>query len=76
MFKKRTLRWPPELSTVIGLGILASSICNFVTGNLAWAGIAAAVKFLVQDNSTAAGRVIEAIADLTPDRWVGSHRKN
>lgn len=65
MFEKIALRWPPQPSTVIGLGILAGSTCYFVTGDPAWAGIAAAVvKILVPDNSAAAGQAFEAIKIL------------
>jgi hypothetical protein len=65
MFHKTALRWPPQPSTVIGLGILAGSVCYFVTGDPVWAGAAAAaVKILVPDNSAAAGQVLEAIKML------------
>jgi hypothetical protein len=66
MFEKIALRWPLQPSTVIGLGILAGTVCYFVTGDPAWAGVAAAaVKILVPDNSaTAAGQVSEAIKIL------------
>jgi hypothetical protein len=65
MFQKTAFRWPPQPSTVIGLGILAGSVCYFVTGDPVWAGVAAAaVKILVPDNSTAAGQVFEAIEIL------------
>ena len=62
MLEKIVFRWPLQPSTVIGLGILAGSVCYFVTGDPVWAGLAAAVvKILVPDNSTAAGQVFEAI---------------
>ena len=62
MFEKTAFRWPPQPSTVIGFGILAGSVCYFVTGDPVWAGAAAAaVKILVADNSAAAGQVFEAI---------------
>jgi hypothetical protein len=66
MFQKTLFQWPLQPSTVIGLGILAGTVCYFVTGDPAWAGVAAAaVKILVPDNSaTAAGRVFEAIKIL------------
>jgi hypothetical protein len=65
MFHKIAFRWPPQPSTVIGLGILAGSVCYFVTGDPVWAGVAAAaVKILVPDNSAAAGQVFEAIEIL------------
>ena len=65
MFQKTAFRWPPQPSTVIGLGILAVSVCYFVTGDPVWAGVAAAaVKILVPDNSGAAGQVFEAIEIL------------
>ena len=41
MFQKTAFRWPPQPSTVIGLGILAGSVCYFVTGDPVWAGVAA-----------------------------------
>jgi hypothetical protein len=66
MFEKIAFRWPPQPSTVIGLGILAGTVCYFVTGDPAWAGVAAAaVKILVPDNSAAAaGQVLEVIKIL------------
>ena len=66
MFEKIALRWPLQPSTVIGLGILAGTVCYFVTGDTAWAGvIAAAVKILVPDNSAAAaGQVLEVVKIL------------
>ena len=65
MFQKLAFRWPPQPSTVIGFGILAGSVCYFVTGDPVWAGLAAAVvKILVPDNSAAAGQVFEAIKML------------
>jgi hypothetical protein len=66
MFEKIAFRWPPQPSTVIGLEILAGTVCYFVTGDPAWAGVAAAaVKILVPDNSAAAaGQVLEVIKIL------------
>lgn len=66
MVEKIALRWPPQPSTVIGLGILAGTACYFVTGDPAWAGVAAAaVKILVPDNSAAAsGQVFEVVKIL------------
>jgi hypothetical protein len=66
MFHKTLFQWPPQPSTVIGLGILAGTVCYFSTGDLAWAGVAAAaVKIFVPDNSaTAAGQVFEAVKIL------------
>src|SRR3974377_2008978 len=65
MFEKTAFRWPPQPSTVIGFGMLAGSVCYFVTGNPVWAGLtAAAVKILVPDNSAAADQVFGAIKIL------------
>lgn len=65
MVHKTMLQWPPQPSTVIGLGVLAGSVCYFATGDPVWAGAAAAaVKILVPDNSAAAGQVFEAIEIL------------
>ncbi len=65
MYQKIAFRWPPQPSTVIGLGILTGSVCYFVTGDPVWAGAAAAaVKILVPDNSAAAGQVFQAIEML------------
>jgi hypothetical protein len=65
MFEKVAFRWPPQPTTVIGFGILAGSVCYFVTGDPVWAGAAAAaVKILVPDNSAAAGQVFDAIETL------------
>ena len=65
MFQKTAFRWPPQPSTVIGLGILAGSVCYCVTGDPVWAGLtAAAVKILVPDNSAAADQVYGAIKIL------------
>jgi|SRR5271155_4354305 len=64
MFQKTAFRWPPQPSTVIGFGILAGTVCYFVTGDPVWAGlIAAAVKILVPDNS-AVDQVLGAIKIL------------
>ena len=66
MFEKIALSWPLQPSTVIRLGILAGTVCYFVTGDPAWAGVvAAAVKILVPDNSAAAaGKVSEVVKIL------------
>ena len=61
MLQKTAFRWPPEPSTVIGFGILAGSVCYFVTSDPVWAGaVAAAAKTLVPDTS-AVGQVFSAI---------------
>jgi len=58
MFQKTAFCWPPQPSTVIGLGVLAGSVCYLITGDPIWAGVAAAlVKILVPDNSEAAKQV-------------------
>jgi len=65
MLQNTMFGWPLQPSTVVGLGILAGSVCYFVTGAPAWAGTAAAaVKILVPDNSCAASQVFKAIAIL------------
>ena len=65
MFQKTAFRWPPQPSTVIGFGILAGSVCYFVTGDPGWAGLAAAVvKIFVPDNSGATDQVFGAIKIL------------
>jgi hypothetical protein len=66
MSEKIALRWPPQPSTVTGLGVLAGTVCYFFTGDPAWAGVvAAAVKILVPDNSgAAADQVFGAIKIL------------
>ena len=66
MFENIASGWPPQPSTVMGLGILAGTVCYFVTGDPAWAGVAAAaVKILVPDNSAAAaGQVFEVVKIL------------
>ena len=65
MFQKTAFQWPPQPSTVIGLGILAGAVCYFVTGDPVWAGLAAAaIKILVPDNSAAPDQVFEAIKIL------------
>ena len=62
MFQKTAFCWPPQPSTVIGLGVLAGSVCYLITGDPIWAGVAAAlVKILVPDNSEAAKQVSGAI---------------
>src|SRR6516164_3215256 len=65
MFYTIALQWPPQHSTVIGLGIFAGTVCYLVTGDPVWAGVAAsAVKILVPDNSAAASQVSQAIETL------------
>jgi hypothetical protein len=65
MFQKTAFQWPPQPSTVIGLGILAGAVCYFVTGDPVWAGLAAAaIKILVPDNSAAPDQVLGAIKIL------------
>jgi len=66
MFHKTLFQWPPQPSAVIGLGILAGTVCYFFTGDPASAGFAAAaVKIFVPDNSaTAVGQVFEAVKIL------------
>src|SRR5271169_5384384 len=65
MLEKTVFRWSLQPSTVIGLGILAGSVCYFVTGDPVWTGLAAAVvKILVPDNSAAADQVFGAIKIL------------
>ncbi len=61
MFENIALGWPLQPSTVIGLGILAGTVCY-----RAWAGVvAAAVKIHVPDNSAvAAGQVLEGVEIL------------
>jgi hypothetical protein len=62
MIYKSGFRWPPQPSTVIGLGVLAGSVCYFITGDPVWAGTAAAaVKIIVPDNSAPADQMREAI---------------
>lgn len=66
MVEKTALRWPPQPSTVVGLGILAGTLCYLVTGDPVWAGaVAAAVKILVPDNSAGADQVFETIETLS-----------
>jgi hypothetical protein len=65
MLEKIVFRWPLQPSTVVGLGILAGSVCYFVTGDPGWAGLAAAVvKIFVPDNSGATDQVFGAIKIL------------
>lgn len=65
MVDKSGFRWRPQPSTVIGLGVLAGSVCYFITGDPVWAGAAAAaVKILVPDNSPPADQVLDAIEVL------------
>jgi hypothetical protein len=65
MLEKIIFQWPFQPSTVVGLGILAGSVCYFVTADPVWAGLAAAaVKILVPDNSAAADQVLGAIKIL------------
>ena len=66
MLGKTAFQWPLQPSTIIGLGVLAGSLCYVVTGDPVWAAvIAAAVKILVPDNSTSASQALEAITMLT-----------
>jgi hypothetical protein len=66
MWGKTAFRWPLQPSTIIGLGVLAGSLCYIVTGDPVWAAVtAAAVKILVPDNSTSASQALEAITMLT-----------
>ena len=65
MFQKTAFHWSLQPSTVIGLGVLAGSVCYLITGDPVWAGVAAAVvKMLVPDNSAAASQVFGAIEIL------------
>ena len=65
MFQKAAFGWLLQPSTVVGLGILAGSLCYLITGDPVWAGVAAAVvKILVPDNSMAARQVFDAIEIL------------
>ena len=62
MSDKTLLRWPPQPSTVIGLGILAGTILYCTTGDPVWAAIAAAsVKILVPDSTGNVARLVDAI---------------
>ena len=66
MLGKTAFQWPLQTSTIIGLGVLAGSLCYVVTGDPVWAAVtAAAVKILVPDNSTSASQALEAITMLT-----------
>jgi hypothetical protein len=57
MLRKIAFQWPLQPSTIIGLGVLAGSLCYVVTIDPIWAAVtAAAVKVLVPDNSTSATR--------------------
>jgi len=65
MTRNMALQWSRQPSTVIGLGILAGTLCYSITGDPIWAGVAAAaVNILVPDNSTGGDRAFEAIAML------------
>jgi len=65
MINNTAFHWLPQPSTVIGLGILAGTLCYLVSGDPVWAGVAAAaVKILVPDNSRGGDQVFEAIAML------------
>ena len=65
MTKNTAFPWLPQPSTVVGLGILAGTLCYLITGDPVWAGVAAAaVKIFVPDNSTAGDRVFDAITLL------------
>jgi hypothetical protein len=63
MVEKTFWQWPPQPSTVIGLGVLAGTILYCVTGDPVWAGVAAAsVKVLIPDSTGTADKVLGAIA--------------
>jgi hypothetical protein len=65
MIKNMGFQWLPQPSTVIGFGILAGTLCYLITGDPAWAGVAAAaVKILVPDNSMGGDQAFAAIAML------------
>ena len=65
MVKNTALQWLPQPSTVVGLGILAGTLCYLITGDPVWAGVAAAaVKIVIPDNSMGGDRAFEAIAML------------
>ena len=65
MIRNMFLQWPPQPSTVIGLGVLAGTLLYFVTGDAVWAGVAAAtVKILLPDNSGSGDQVLGAIDAL------------
>jgi hypothetical protein len=65
MVMKTFLRWPPQPSTVIGLGILAGTLLYLLTGDPVWAGVAAAsVKILVPDSTGDDKQVLGAIGTL------------
>jgi hypothetical protein len=65
MVHKTRYRWALQPSSVVGLGVLAGSVCYLVTGDPIWASVtAAAVKMLVPDNSAPASELLEAIATL------------
>ena len=62
MLGKTGLGWPPQPSTIVGFGVLAGALCYVLTGDPAWAAVAAAaVKIIVPDNSDSAGQALEAI---------------
>src|SRR5215469_10376340 len=66
MLRKIAFQWPLQPSTIIGLGVLAGSLCYVVTGDPVWAAVtAAAIKILFPDNSTSASQALEAITMLT-----------
>jgi hypothetical protein len=66
MLGKTALGWPPQPSTIVGFGVLAGALCYVLTGDPAWAAVAAAaVKILVPDNSDSAGQALKAITMLT-----------
>jgi hypothetical protein len=65
MVKNTVFQCLPQPSTVIGLGILAGTLCYLLTGDPVWAGVAAAaVKIIVPDNSIGGDQVFAAIATL------------
>lgn len=59
------LQWPPQPSTVVGVGVLAGLAAYLVTGDAFWAIAAGGVvKILVPDNSAAGGEVTDLIKTL------------
>jgi hypothetical protein len=65
MVEKISFCWPPQPSTVIGIGVLAGTILYIITGDVVWAAVAAAsVKILVPDNTGNADQVVGAIGAL------------
>jgi hypothetical protein len=65
MIENTAFQCLPQSSTVIGLGILAGTLCYLITGDAVWAGVAAAaIQILVTDNSMGGDQVFAAIAML------------